>query len=248
MIDKELTYRELQLATLDVYHTFEVYLHGGSIEKDQLRIMTKEDLVPFARLVFTTGLPALELKRVLPRVFEVLAFDTSGENEPPLVIGIGIWYAALAVNEWTTWPQPEQQAITKFNYAYWRWTLGRYPGQSPMGLLSVISQITEDLSPYLAIWTKFESMAPLQHLGSWLSLHLMSVVKKKSVWSSRFSTAYPRQANQVLNWLLGRELLNAVENICLMQTKETKYNQIADIVSHLQTLRDAFNIKASGLK
>jgi hypothetical protein len=166
--------------------------------------LSGEALQPYAaNVIFTVGGPD-DYRYFLPRLLELVARGEFDWPDLEMVIG------RLRFAQWDTWQAGEQDAIREYLRALWHGTL-REDGRDAGDVLCAIGNAEDDLTPYLDAWiAAMGTPAAREHLlvlltggrqqtksGGWRLIN--------AFWDERAA-----QAGQVLAWLAGLELLDAV--------------------------------------
>ncbi|MEV6237279.1 hypothetical protein [Lentzea sp. NPDC051838] len=133
-----------------------------------------------------------------PRILRLL---TSGELTYTRVIA-----PRFAQCGWPGWPPHRRTAVEDVLRAWWAATLSTHPSPIPVtGVLTVVSQLSGGVEPWLATWSAVGGVAAARHLGDLLHDYLP--------WSS-FVDDFDQEAAQdaIRAWLLrdGVDLLLAL--------------------------------------
>lgn len=194
-----------------LYLTFKPYEPGQHIEgcpccvneSDQilicskpLRSLTAEDLNHYSYKALTTWGGENDFRYFLPRLFELQAEDLTNLCNPEIL------YGKLSYADWLSWPIEEQQAISLYFDAMWRFLL---TSREPDGLylqagdyLCAISQAVDVLTPYLEQWAELGSR-PLAHLHRFIEDNRVDL--EKDQLQSAFWGEQPAQMRQVIQWI-----------------------------------------------
>ena len=148
-----------------LYATFASYpLHHPVVgcpccvsKADQERIASKAlrqldgyDLERFAWKAMSTWGDENDFRHFLPRVLELLSDAQERRNLPDLFIVFG----KLSYGHCEMWPKQEQEAITNYLLALWRWILAGHPGREEDSLvasayLEAMLDGIDDFAPFL---------------------------------------------------------------------------------------------------
>ncbi len=155
-----------------------------------------------ANVILTVGGPD-DFRYFLPRLLELVA---RGEFDWP---DLEMVFGRLRFAEWTTWPAGERDAVRAYLRALWHATL-REDGRNAGDVLCAIGNAEDDLTPYLDAWVAAMSTpAAREHL-----LVLLTAGRQAESGGWRLVNAFwaerAAQVAQVLAWLAGSELLDAV--------------------------------------
>ncbi|WP_037782215.1 hypothetical protein [Kitasatospora purpeofusca] len=105
-------------------------------------------------------------RRTTPRIVRLL---TTGR----LHGGYGLVASRLLAAGYRGWPPPERQALERVWDAWWRSTLGEYPGTDrATEVLETVAVCTGSLSPWLTVWTETRTEAAERHFEDALDIWL----------------------------------------------------------------------------
>lgn len=207
--------KALQEAIEGLYSTFAVYPLRPSIEgcnhcispEDHARIhsrplreLTADDLEEYSYSAMNTWGNEDDLRHFLPRLLELIAFNTSYLCPPVVVL-------KLHDAGWRTWPQEEQAAIEAYLSALWAFALECFPYADPDGwtaeeCLCTIAQVVDDLGPFLDHWRRSESRAALCHLALLIYENAALLPEDPMSLNNGFWDERQPQMDQVTEWLL----------------------------------------------
>ena len=143
-------------------HTLE---DEAKIHARPLRELTKDDLREYAVDALLVWGDERDFKHFLPRICELFCSCELYADE----VGKGyflydphVLFTKFRHGDWRAWPAAEQEAVTRFLNAIWRWFLsdppdeGRNsePFQNAEDMVCSIAQCEDDLSHYLAEWVE----------------------------------------------------------------------------------------------
>src|SRR5438128_985979 len=158
---------ELRIAIEGLYATFShyplrPYVEGcaccvspedeARLHSKPLRELTFDDLDDYASAALLTWGDADDFRYFLPRLFELMTFDSIGPGHSEIV------FSKLRYAGWRTWPEGEQATVESFLSTWWRYVLARCPftGEPLWTMagedLCSIAQTFDDLGPFLMIW------------------------------------------------------------------------------------------------
>jgi len=202
----------LQQEIIQLYRIFECYparrtmeacLHCVTREEIRalttvpLRSLSKNNLERYAFKAMTTWGESEDYRYFLPRLLELCALDPDS-----YAVNIEKICHKLAYAHWEHWPQQERQAILDFLLVFWQLLLAQdyYTlGCSSSGYLEALSQILEDLSPFLQVW-RSRSDAPAQRaLADFLQENSNTLGARSRL---NWLAGSPSTQQQVINWLL----------------------------------------------
>jgi hypothetical protein len=191
--------------------------HGSKddqlIRSKSLRSLGVDELHHYIWDAMTTWGDEYDFRHFLPRILELCALDerlTSEFVDEPIVLG------KLRYGKWQTWPEAQRQAVKGYLHALWELkTEHQFPWEdfTPSlieGWLCAIAQAEDDLHPYLHTWTVSTSSAAIGNLSHFIVSDWEHVLKGKlqdAFWSER-----KEQRSQVLNWLTGETVRDALLN------------------------------------
>jgi hypothetical protein len=188
-----------------------------------LRRLPAGALEPYAsHAMMTVGGPA-DFRYFLPRLLEVGC--ARGFAWPDLEVLLG----HLRRAEWLRWAGEERAAVRDFLHALWSQTLAERPGAAESDtVLCAIGNAEDDLTPYLEEWrNRLAEPAAATQLHHLLSMGRRT--RRGTTWlANAFWQERAAQAGQVLAWLTGDDLRQAV----------TEAFDAADAEPALQTLAD----------
>lgn len=173
--------RAVQVAIEELYVAFSSYKLRAPVEgclccvsnDDKKRLVSKPlhqlsegDLSKYSGKAMTTWGDEYDFKHFLPRIFELLATGHS------LTFGADVLPNKLGNAQWQNWPSDEKNAIYNFLLELWRFDLsGGKTGDSTESWISGISQILNDVTPFLQAWENAPSLAATQSLLDFVQLY-----------------------------------------------------------------------------
>jgi len=170
----------------------------------RLRSLPMEALRPYAADVMLTVGGAADLRYFLPRIIEVATLESFLYPDLEGLIG------RLPAAEWSTWPQPEQDAVRAYFHALWADALfSAEPAVGVGAALCAIGNAEDDLTPYLTRWTdSLDRASAVQALREFVE-HDCRLDRHGRL---RPTNAYwaKRAAAPVVDWLGGAGLRSAV--------------------------------------
>lgn len=210
--------KALQLAIEDLYQVFAAYPIPENMEgcphcvdkeasllliSKPLRDLDAEDLDHYAFKAMTTWGTEEDFKFFLPRLFELLTLNARWPIEPEVIIG------KLSYGKWRTWPANEQLALENFLTVLWEVILTTYPYHlTATEGLGGIAQVIDNLHPFLISWQtrlQADELPALRQLLNFISSNIDYLVK------GRFSPFSHDQLDQLVSWLLEKELADLLE-------------------------------------
>jgi hypothetical protein len=140
-----------------------------------LRDLSASDLSRYAFKAMTTWGDISDFKHFLPRLLELLAFDSAA--------GMGfeaeILLSKLEYAGWLAWPDDEQEAVRNYATVLWEATLASYPSRIPMSdLVWGFARARIDLAPFLDRWSEAESASAVRHLADFVDDCYPALAKK----------------------------------------------------------------------
>ncbi len=179
-----------------------------ALHSKPLRQLTAQELGRYAFKAMTTWGDDHDFRHFLPRLLELLAFDSQLAINPEILLG------KLHYANWHSWPNVEQRSIEAYLKATWRVVLASYPSIPPYwdtdtGLCS-IAQAIDDLGADLDYWRQDRSTAACHHLADFVNSNSPHVLKRRRLdnpfWHDR-----RLQEEQVVDWLLEPLTVQALE-------------------------------------
>jgi hypothetical protein len=194
------------------HHRFrpDVWRCGHCVSDDDVRALadpataTPEVVSRFVRKAGTTWGDVEELRRLTPRILELAADHRLG-------IGRSVVWQKLGAAGWTSWDQPEVEAIAAFLGAEWTRLLAApaRPAHSAHRWLADVAHGIDDLGGFLTIW--HDAMGPLPDpaVQAAAVAHLVELLTSSPLRPDLPATmadvfpGHPTAAAQVTDWLVG---------------------------------------------
>lgn len=158
------------------------------IASQALRQLDGDDLERFVWKAMSTWGDEDDFRHFLPRVLELMSDAQERSNLPDLFIIFG----KLRHGHCERWPKQEQDAITTYVLALWRWILVGHPGREEDTLvasayLEAMGDGIDDFTPFLNAWRDMRMPSSLRQLSELIRYHS---------WSGPLA-----QNKQILAWL-----------------------------------------------
>ena len=157
-----------------------------------LRQLNGYDLERFVWKAMSTWGDENDFRHFLPRVLELMSDVRERRDLPDLFI----IFRKLCSGHWELWPQQEQEAITTYLLAFWRWILAGHPGSEEEYLvasvyLEAMVDDIDDFAPFLNAWRDMRTPPALRQLSelirdhSWVAplaqnMHLLAWLREDS--------------------------------------------------------------------
>jgi hypothetical protein len=171
-----------------------------------LRELMPDELSRYGAKALTTWGGEDDYRHFLPRMFEIVGFEGFSWPDAEIVLG------RLNDARWHAWPRDEQEAVTVYLGALWRWHLCEFDESAYLSrgdILCAIGRVIDDLSPYLRVWEEAQSLAATRHIA-YLVMISENVLPGRRLgngfWSGR-----QEQEQQVATWLTRPEILTRLE-------------------------------------
>ena len=132
-----------------------------------LRSLSSNDLERYSFKAMTTWGESEDYRSFLPRLLELCALDPGSSS-----VNIETICRKLEYAQWAKWPQEERQAIINYLLAFWQLLLTQEYNAfccSAGDYLEALSQILEDLSPFLRAWRQSEKAPALRALADFVN-------------------------------------------------------------------------------
>ncbi len=128
-----------------------------------LHRMSAGDLSKYAWKALTTWGDENDFRHFLPRLFELAA------DEPDSCLDVQVLFGKLHYGGWQSWPEREQEAISKYLQALWSTTLsGEVEASQIEERLCCLGRATDDIEPFLQTWIEPPDLLKLRLLAAWL--------------------------------------------------------------------------------
>jgi len=155
-----------------------------------VNLLTAGELEGFAMKALTTWGDADDLRRLLPRVLELIA------TEDPFPFQVETVFGKLRLGGWMAWPGEEREALGLYFDAIWRDSLANAEdGSRTSDLLCALGRAVEELQPFLKIWENCLLASGYGQLVEFMADGL----------SNSFWTEAKTQCGQVVGWLTDPE-------------------------------------------
>jgi hypothetical protein len=154
-----------------------------------LRELMASDLDRYVRSALTTWGGVEQFKYFLPRILELIVRSPGSID--------ALVFEKLDAAEWRSWPRQEQDAITRYLDALWRWALAAGPDVIDAGeILRGIGLAGHDLQPWLDVWRGDRGLAATEQIAHLICLEQrdLAVGKLGSYW-------HPKDRRAVLAFL-----------------------------------------------
>lgn len=234
--------QQLEKAIAILYETFAIYSLRPHIEgcpccvtendhklisHKRLNLLTSSELNNFAFSSMTTWGTALDFKHFLPRLLELIAFDSRRFYWSETVIGSKLNYA-----KYDEWQVEEKAAIERYLICLWNYILDNYPSHSiePSEFIDSVAKIFKDLTPLLDIWQNHPS------INSWL--HLSRFIKNEINFNSpqlklQIIDLSPQQTEQLFTWLLKPSIIEKLERAFFSNLESVYADNLATAIDIL---------------
>jgi hypothetical protein len=165
-----------------------------ALESAPLRQLTAEALGRYAFKAMTTWGDRTDFKYFFPRIFE-LAIDPDGIDwDIEVVLG------KLALAEWKTWDQQEQNAVREFLRAEWVHLLAQtQPRLAPENWLCGIARAGDALQVYLRDWVNARSTSGYEHLVAFVESNEPRYIQRHSL-TNPFWPDRPDGVREICDW------------------------------------------------
>ncbi len=142
------------------------------ITSKALRQLDGSDLERFTWKAMSTWGDENDFRHFLPRVLELMSDAQERRNLPDLFVVFG----KLSYGHCEMWPKQEQEAITNYLLALWRWILAGHPGREEESLvasayLEAMLDGIDDFAPFLNAWPDMRMPSSLRQLSELIRNH-----------------------------------------------------------------------------
>ncbi len=183
--------------------------HSPSDEKrvhaKPLRLLTADDLRPYATDALLVWGGADDFKHFLPRVFELLVAHGDEFVDPEVALG-KLYYA-----EWGTWPDVERKSVKRFSSAAWSALLDSEPcepyGQEMDDWVCGLAQFEPELSPYLKSWLEAETETAGLNLAAFIYTNI-PILTPDGYWRDRVESF-----NEVAMWVRSEAVKKVMKKV-----------------------------------
>jgi hypothetical protein len=153
------------------------------IASKELRQLDDSDLAQFAWKAMTTWGEEDDFKHFLPRILELMSDAREKNLLDRFVIFGKLKYCKV-------WSEQEQESITNYLLAYWRWILADRPGcegyYEAGSYLGDVTDLVDDITPFLNIWQEMMHVpSSLRHLAAMICYHPWEsrLIQHKQSWA-----------------------------------------------------------------
>jgi hypothetical protein len=175
-----------------------------------LRELTSDELFTFHMKVMTTWSDEEGFRHFLPRILDLVATDVESSLDLCTITN-KLFYA-----EWMKWPVCEKEAVEDFVFALWNRLIRIYPDYPPFvnDTLSLAIGITDNIEPYLQVWSNEESGAAALHIGETVDRNsdglLDTPPRLTRTWWD-MGNCELKKINRIIQWLLEPERLASLK-------------------------------------
>jgi hypothetical protein len=143
-----------------------------SVRHKPLNKLSSRDLRQYAMDAIYTWGTGDDFKHFLPRLCELVRTE-GGDFVSAAAIFAKLNYESWSSTRWRTWPEDEQNAVSRYFQAVWEAVLNSDPSDLPFdgayGWIEAIAQAEHDLLKYLALWLAAESPNAYRNLALMIS-------------------------------------------------------------------------------
>lgn len=198
-----------------------------------LRSLSAMDLERYCFKAMTTWGESEDFRYFLPRLLELCVVEPGS-----YAVNVDTICRKLAYAHWIEWPDEERQAILDYLLVFWQLLLESEPYHFKCLVgeyLKALSQILEDLSPFLRLWRQNEAAAALCALANFINES--EDINGMSHWLSLLPGS--SQAQQIIAWLLELETRQWLENGFFRSQESTFADELAKASDTLFFLKEA---------
>lgn len=234
--------QQLEQAIAILYETFAIYSLRPHIEgcpccvteddhklihSKRLNFLTSNELNNFAFSSMNTWGTALDFKHFLPRLLELIAFDSRR-----------FWWSKIVIRsklneaDYDEWQVEEKAAVERYLICLWNYILDNYPSHSiePSEFIDSVAEIFKDLTPLLYIWQNHPSINSL--------LHLSEFIKNEINFNSpqlelQIIDLFPQQTGQLFAWLLRPSIIEKLERAFFSNLELVYADNLATVIDIL---------------
>lgn len=255
MLTVEQTEHDLKRAITHLYGTFSKYNRGNPVtggppikdsdglilESRPLNKLGWDELHFYAFRALTTFGTLDDFKRFLPRLLELVVFETDSSHcpDPQIVLG------KIAYAEKGIWPQKstrafngsEKSRLQEYLIAWWRFDLVRLPRKyRETEVLESIGCTTLDIAPYLVEWGQADGIIPAVRLAMLVNHSADEIYKRRELKFCYWEKNLPCR-EQLMQWLKGPVPRGMLERAFYAQDANQYSGAISEAVSVLEHLQ-----------
>jgi hypothetical protein len=211
-----------------------VLLHSKALDK-----LTAKDLSKYSFKALTTWGDENDFRYFLPRLLELITFDTNDELAYPEIVLGKLRYAG-----YQAWDAQEQQAVHMFLFAFWQYKLNELPCEQNLysstaeceNWLCAVAQAEDVLQPYLQAWLTMPTVPPALHLAQFVNANYLGIASFRQL-NNPFWEERPEQVRQVITWLLESQTVTYLESTFFQNVDAIFSDSLALAVDLLTQLR-----------
>lgn len=179
--------------------------HSARLAAAPVRELTYEDLEQYSAKAISTWGTTHHFKHFLPRLLE-LAIEYRDD-----FLDLAVVFGKLALAQFDSWPQREQDAVNRFFDEYWDYQLaapifGSFD-DSVDTVLCAISNGLPSVQRFLDAWTATRTDTAKRHLAAFV-LNNDKTLLKKGQLSSPFWDRSGKPHREVVAWLQSESVLS----------------------------------------
>ena len=176
-----------------------------SLKAAPLRLLSDDQIGPYAGSALLTVGSVADYKHYLPRIVELGVRGSEHMGAAAPIIAERLKRAA-----WRTWPEREQLSLKAAFRAAWSWSADQHPGcgASAEDWLCAIAALGEPVEPVLRDWsTRSSNEAVLQ--AAWVAMTARRLTSSSEDDLDYWNYVSPSVRKTVADWVTGDEQLEA---------------------------------------
>ncbi len=176
-----------------------------SLQAAPLRVLSDNQIGPFAGSALLTVGGVADYKHYLPRIIELGVRGSGHMGTDAPIIAERLKRAA-----WRTWPEAEQSSVRSAFRAAWSWSVDQHPGFEATAehWLCGIAALEEPIGPLLQEWSARTSTEALLQ-SAWLGMSAAHLKSSSDDDLAFWTYVSPSTRSVVSDWVTGGERLDA---------------------------------------